>query len=78
MEYYSIPSYHNTFDSIVSYIYLLVIVIPDIRMSYDTFDTTVISSTKTEAHNLDTINASAAANIHADTAEISQFLKSVV
>ena len=47
-------------------------------MSYDTFDTTVISSTKTEAHNLDTINASAAANIHADTAEISQFLKSVV
>ena len=47
-------------------------------MSVGTSDTTVISSTKTEARNLNAIDASAAANIHADTAEISQFLKSVV
>ena len=45
-------------------------------MSVGTSDTTVISSTKTEAHNLNAITASAATkddssavNIHANTAE---------
>ena len=47
-------------------------------MSYGTSDTTVISSTKTDTHNLNTTNASSAANIHANTAKISQFLNSVV
>ena len=47
-------------------------------MPYGTFDTTVISSIGTETHNLNTTNASSAANIHANTAKISQFLNSVV
>ena len=44
----------------MSYIYLLVILRSDIRKSYGTSDTTVISSTKTEARNLNAIDASAA------------------
>ena len=52
---YIIPS-----TSIVSYIYLLVIERSNTRMSYGTSDTTVISSTKTEARNLNAIDASAA------------------
>ena len=60
MEHPSIPYVHNTFNSIVSYIYLLDTVISDIGMSYGTSDTTVISSTKTEARNLNTTIASAA------------------
>ena len=52
---YMIPS-----TSIVSYIYLPVIQRSAIRMSVGTFDTTVISSTKTEARNLNAIDASAA------------------
>ena len=44
----------------MSYIYLLVVVRFDIRRSYGTSDTTVISSTKTEARNLNAIDASAA------------------
>ena len=46
--------------SIVSYIFLLVITRSTIRMSVGTSDSTVISPTKTEARNLNTINASAA------------------
>ena len=52
---YIIPS-----TSIVSYIYLLVIERSDTRMSVGTSDTTVISSTKTEARNLNAIDASTA------------------
>ena len=54
-------------------------------MSVGTSDTTVISSTKTEAHSLNPTNASAApgdglspANLPGNTAENSQFLKSLV
>ena len=39
---------------------LLVIERSDIKMSYGTSDSTVISTTKSEAHNLTTANASAA------------------
>ena len=39
---------------------MLVIVRSDIRMSYGTSDSTVISSSKPEAHNLHSTNASAA------------------
>ena len=46
--------------SIVSYIYPLVIVRSDIRRSYGTSHTTVISSIKNEAHNLNPTVASAA------------------
>ena len=53
---------------------LLVITRSYIRMSYGTSDSTVISPITTEAHNLNTVNASAAsrddvspANVHAHT-----------
>ena len=49
-------------------------------MSYGTSDTTVISHITTEAHNLNTTNASAAsrddgspANLHGNTAESHQY-----
>ena len=51
---------HNTFNSIVSYIYLLVISRSRIRMSTRTSDSTIIPSTRIEAHNLRTTVASAA------------------
>ena len=60
MEHYSIPYVHNTFNKYcelypsVSYFKIC------FRKSYDTSDTTVISSTKTESLNLNIINASAA------------------
>ena len=62
MEHYSIPFVHNTFNSIiVSYIFSVSYYTdPDIRMSYGTFDSTVISPITTEAHDLNTVNASAA------------------
>ena len=76
MEHYSIPPYHNTFDGVVSYIYLLIIERSCIGISYGTSDTIVISSTKTEAHNLNTTIASAApwddsfpATLHTTTPE---------
>ena len=46
--------------SIVSYIFLLVITRSTVKMSYGTSDTTVISPVTTEAHNLNTTDASAA------------------
>ena len=61
MEHYSIPYVHTSFNSIiVSYI-----VSPShLKIQYQnvlgTSDTTVISSTKTEARNLNAIDASAA------------------
>ena len=55
---------------------------PDIRMSVGTSDTTVISPITTEAHNLNTINASAAprddgspANLYGKTLKNHQKLK---
>ena len=55
---------------------LLVIIISDIRMSHGTSGSTVITSTKTEAHNLNATHTSAVtregpspAHIHATTLE---------
>ena len=70
MEHYSIPSLHNNFNSIVCCIFLSVIVRSCIRMSVGTSDTTVISSTKTEAHNLNTTDTSAAQRDDASPATI--------
>ena len=59
--------------SIVSYIYLLVIVRSDIGMSVGTSDTTVNSFSKTEVHNLNTTNASSLAHLSDSNAENCQF-----
>ena len=56
--------------SIVSYIYLLVIVRSDIGMSVGTSDTTVNSFSKTEVHNLNAIDASAASRDDSSPATI--------
>ena len=61
MEHYSIPYVHNTFNKYCElYLSPSHLKIRYTRMSYGTSDTTVISSTKTEARNLNAIDASAA------------------
>ena len=76
MRHYSIPSYHNSFTTLRVISVLLVIARSDIRMAVGTPDTIVISSIRTEVHNLNNTNAFAAskdgsfpANLEAKTAE---------